>query len=67
MSAGGRHLRSEIDDLDRVRSHFGLESVAVLGHSWGGVLAMEYAIRHPDRVSQLILMDTAPASAGDWR
>ena len=60
-------LRSEIDDLERVRSHFGLESVAVLGHSWGGVLAMEYAIRHPDRVSQLILMDTAPASAGDWR
>ena len=27
---------------------------------------MEYAIRHPERVSQLILMDTAPASAGDW-
>jgi proline iminopeptidase len=60
-------LRSEIDDLERVRSHFGLESVAVLGHSWGGVLAMEYALRHPDRVSQLILLDTAPASSGDWR
>ena len=28
---------------------------------------MEYAIRHPDRVSQLLLMDTGPASAGDWR
>lgn len=60
-------LRSEIDDVERVRSHFGLESVAVLGHSWGGVLAMEYAIRHPKRVSQLILLDTAPASAGDWQ
>jgi proline iminopeptidase len=60
-------LRSEVEDLDRVRSHFGLQSIAVLGHSWGGVLAMEYAIRHPDRVSQLLLMDTAPASAGDWR
>ena len=60
-------LRSEVEDLDRVRSHFGLESIAVLGHSWGGVVAMEYAIRHPDRVSHLLLMDTAPASAGDWR
>ena len=60
-------LRSEVEDLDRVRSRFGLESIAVLGHSWGGVVAMEYAIRHPDRVSQLILLDTAPASAGDWR
>lgn len=60
-------LRSEIEDVDRVRRHFGLESVAVLGHSWGGVLAMEYATRHPDRVSHLILLDTAPASAGDWQ
>jgi proline iminopeptidase len=58
-------LRSEIDDVDCVRSHFGLEAVAVLGHSWGGVLAMEYALRHPNRVSQLILRDTAPASSGD--
>jgi len=58
---------SEVDDLDRVRSGLGLDSIAVLGHSWGGVLAMEYAVRHPDRVSQLILLDTAPASAGDWQ
>ena len=60
-------LRSELEDLDRVRSRFGLESVAVLGHSWGGVMAMEYAIRRPDRVSQLLLLNTGPASAGDWR
>ena len=60
-------IESEIDDIDRVRRHFGLESMAVLGHSWGGVLAMEYAIRYPERVSHLILLDTAPASAGDWQ
>jgi proline iminopeptidase len=60
-------MQSEIGDLERLRSHLGLESVAVLGHSWGGVLAMEYAIRHPDRVSQLLLLDTAPASPGDWQ
>lgn len=59
-------IRSEVEDLDAVRSRFGLESVAVLGHSWGGVVAMEYAVRHPDRLSHLILLDTAPASAGDW-
>jgi proline iminopeptidase len=60
-------LRSDVEDLDRVRRRLELESIAVLGHSWGGVVAMEYAIRHPDRVSRLILLDTAPASAGDWR
>ena len=56
---------SEMDDLHRIRAWTGSGSVAVLGHSWGGLLAMEYAIRHPDRVSHLILMDTAPASHQD--
>ena len=58
-------VESEVDDLDRVRRHLGLDSVAVLGHSWGGVLAMEYATRHPDRLTHLILMGTGPASHQD--
>jgi len=58
-------IESEIADLDVVRQRLGSESVAILGHSWGGVLAMEYATRHPDRVSHLILLNTAPASAED--
>ena len=58
-------IRTEVEDLDIVRRFFGLESVVVLGHSWGGLLAMEYAIRQPGRVSHLILMNTAPASGSD--
>ena len=70
-SAGGVQpedvtLESELSDLDKVRESFQLQSTAVLGHSWGAVLAMEYAIRHPDRVSRLILLNPAPASADDW-
>ena len=34
-------------DLEELRRHLGLASVAVLGHSWGGLLAMEYATRIP--------------------
>jgi proline iminopeptidase len=60
-------LASDIADIDRVREHFGLDSVAVLGHSWGGVLAMEYAIRHPERVSHLVLMGPGPASSADYQ
>lgn len=58
-------IESEIDDLDRVRGYFGLDAVSVLGHSWGGLLAMEYATRHPDRVSHMILLNTGPASHAD--
>ena len=32
---------------------------------WGAVLALEYALRHPTRVSHLILMNPAPVSATD--
>ena len=58
-------IESEIADLDGLRDALGYESVALLGHSWGGLLAMEYATRHPDRVSHLILLNSAPASGED--
>ncbi|HYE14336.1 MAG TPA: alpha/beta fold hydrolase [Pyrinomonadaceae bacterium] len=58
-------LTSDLDDLDKVRRHFGLGAPVLLGHSWGAVLALEYALRHPTRVSHLVLMNPAPASAGD--
>jgi proline iminopeptidase len=58
-------IASEMDDLDLVRQHFGLASPALLGHSWGTVLALEYVLRHPERVSHMILMNPAPASTSD--
>jgi proline iminopeptidase len=45
-----------IADLDRLREHWGLESIAVLGHSHGGGIALGYAIQHPERVHKLILV-----------
>lgn len=59
-------MESEVDDLERAREHFELESVALLGHSWGALLALEYALRHPSRVSHLILMNSAPVSHTDY-
>lgn len=58
-------IATEVADLDSVRASFGAPSVAVVGHSWGGLLALEYAIAHPDRVSHLILVNSAPASHRD--
>jgi proline iminopeptidase len=58
-------IDSEIEDLDRLREHLGLERVSLLGHSWGGLLAMEYAARHPDRLERLVLLNIAPGSHTD--
>jgi proline iminopeptidase len=35
--------------------------VAVLGHSYGGFVALEYALRYPERLGRLILLGTSPA------
>ncbi len=44
-----------IDDIERLRSHLGVERWTVFGGSWGSTLALAYAIAHPDRVEGLIL------------
>jgi proline iminopeptidase len=44
-------------DADALRERLGFERWAVLGHSFGGNVALEYALRYPDRVSHLVLMD----------
>jgi proline iminopeptidase len=59
-------MQSEVEDLESVRQFFGWNSIALLGHSWGAVLALEYAIRYPRRVSHLILLNTAPVSHEDY-
>ena len=45
-------------DADALRERLGFERWAVLGHSFGGTVALEYALRYPGRVSQLILLDS---------
>lgn len=45
-------------DADALRERLGFDRWAVLGHSFGGHVALEYALRYAERVSHLILMDT---------
>jgi proline iminopeptidase len=49
-------------DGDALRERLGFDRWAVLGHSFGGHVAIEYVLRHPDRVSRLVLLDTAADS-----
>jgi proline iminopeptidase len=60
-------LASDIAEIEKVRRYFHLDSVVLLGHSWGTLLALEYALRYPQRVSRLILMNPGPASASDYQ
>jgi proline iminopeptidase len=55
-----------VEDLETIRRYFGFSKISVLGHSWGGLLAMNYAIAHPEKVEQLILLSTAPYSSEEF-
>jgi L-proline amide hydrolase len=54
-----------VDEVDAVRQALGLDRVHVFGNSWGGMLAMEYALTRPAGLAGLVLA-SAPASIPQW-
>jgi proline iminopeptidase len=52
-----------VADLEALRTTWGLERLTLAGYSWGGLLALLYALSHPGRVGRFALVSPAPA----WR
>ena len=46
-------------DVDGLRQWIGADQIVVAGGSYGGFIAMEYALAYPDRVAAMILRDTS--------
>jgi proline iminopeptidase len=57
-----------LGDLERLRLHLGIDGWLVLGSSWGSTLGLAYAERHPERVSELVLVGvtTTRRAEIDW-
>lgn len=53
-------------DIEAIRQYFGYQSIGVLGHSWGGLLAMHYAIDYQEHLDHLILLNSMAPSAEKW-
>lgn len=60
-------LATFVADVEALREMLGPEPVHVLGHSWGGLIAMKYAIAHPDAVRSLVLVSPMPPTAKLWQ
>src|SRR5216110_1901354 len=58
--------REHVVDLEALRGHWELDRLTVVGYSWGGLLALLYALEHPDRIARLALVSSAPVTAA-WR
>ncbi|MCD0453455.1 alpha/beta fold hydrolase [Actinocorallia sp. API 0066] len=54
-------LENNVEDLEALREYLGFERIALLGVSYGGMVALTYATRYPRRLSHLIAVVTAPS------
>lgn len=52
-------LENNVEDLEALRDYFGLEKIILIGGSYGGMVALSYAIKYPEKVQALIVMATA--------
>ena len=64
---GPRDVETHVADSIAVLDQVGWERAWLMGHSWGGHLAMHLAVAHPERVQGLVLFDTLGALADGGR
>jgi proline iminopeptidase len=54
-------LENNVEDIEVLRKHLGLDKIILHGHSYGGMVAQTYALRYPDNVAGLLLLTTSPS------
>jgi proline iminopeptidase len=54
-------LENNVEDLEGLRQYLGLDKIVLYGQSYGGMVALSYAVRYPDNLSHLIVVVTSPS------
>ena len=57
-------VERDADDIEALRQALGFETITVLGHSYGGMPALAYALKYPTHTDHLILSDTILGARG---
>jgi proline iminopeptidase len=53
-------IGKDVDDLETIRRHFGIERAQLVGYSYLGMMVMMYAMAHPDRVERVVQLGPVP-------
>jgi proline iminopeptidase len=67
IDASTMTLKMAVSDIETLRAHLKLEKLILIGHSWGGGLAMAYAAQHPARIQALILVSSVGVNMGSLK
>jgi len=56
----GFRLRNRVDDIDAFFGAVGLsKNLTLIVHDWGGMIGAAFAVRHPERIARLVILNTA--------
>jgi proline iminopeptidase len=64
---GDYALSTLVEDIDRLRERLGVDQISLIAHSFGGLLALEYAAAHPERVERMVLISALSDVAATTR
>lgn len=53
-------LENNVEDMEALRQYLGLNKIVVIGSSYGGMVALSYAIKYSQNLSHLIVIATVP-------
>lgn len=63
IDQGTISVAAYLEDLEALRAGLRIDRWTVIGHSAGGLLAMRYAVKYPQHVDKLVLLDTVPVAS----
>jgi len=52
-------LNRRIEDFSRLMDDLGLADISLVVHDWGGMISIAWAVRNPERVKRLVILNTA--------
>ncbi len=62
LDLGGISIDQFVEDLEALRVAFGFEKISLMGHSWGAIIALAYALKYQAHLDHLILVDSIPVN-----
>jgi proline iminopeptidase len=60
------NLKQSVEDISSVLKKLKLDRVTIVGHSWGAMLAVNFAIAHPSQINKLVLIGSGPLAFSDF-
>jgi len=60
------NLKQSVEDISSLLKKLKLDRVIIVGHSWGAMLAVNFAIAHPSQINKLVLIGSGPLAFSDF-